>query len=79
MKKINVDTMNMIDSIRPRKVIPKTSREQLSNLAEREIDNSKKMIGNLQYDISKLQEKYAKFVDSHEEEELVKKIKSVRS
>jgi quinol monooxygenase YgiN len=69
----------MIDSIRPRKAIPKTSREQLSNLAEREIDNSKKMIGNLQYDISKLQEKYAKFVDSHEEEELVKKIKSTKS
>lgn len=60
--------MHMIDSIRPKRNIQRISKQQLSILAESSIENSKKMISNLQYDIKKLEEKFKKIVQQQQEE-----------
>ena len=44
---MNIDTMDMINNIKPRRAQRTKSRSQLSTLAEKEVENSKKMISNM--------------------------------
>jgi hypothetical protein len=46
---MNYDTMDMINNIKPRRVQRKKNKTQLSTIADREVENSKKMISNLEY------------------------------
>jgi hypothetical protein len=46
---MNYDTLDMINNIKPRKVQRTKSKTQLSTIADREVENSKKMISNLEY------------------------------
>ena len=46
---MNYDTLDMINNIKPRKVQRTKSKTQLSTIADREFENSKKMISNLEY------------------------------
>jgi hypothetical protein len=41
--------MQMIDTLKPRKNIKELTKEEQNSLAEKCIDNSKKMISNLQF------------------------------
>lgn len=63
--------MNMINNIKPRRVQRTKSKTQLSTIADREVENSKKMINNLEYQIDKLKEKYTKIVDHAEEKDVL--------
>lgn len=68
---MNYDTLDMINNIKPRKVHRTKSKTQLSTIADREVENSKKMISNLEYQIDKLKEKYTKIVDHAEEQDVL--------
>lgn len=48
LKKMNDDTLHMIDLIRPKKNVIKTSKEEMALIADRQLDNSKKNIAIMQ-------------------------------
>jgi hypothetical protein len=54
LKKMNNDTLHMIDLIRPKQVINKVPREELVLITERQIDNSRKNLSTMQLEIQKL-------------------------
>lgn len=45
---MNNDTLHMIDLIRPKKNAIKTSKEEMTIIADRQLDNSKKNIAIMQ-------------------------------
>ncbi len=63
--------MDMINNIKPRRVQRKKNKTQLSTIADREVENSKKMISNLEYQIDKLKEKYTRIVDHADEQDVL--------
>jgi hypothetical protein len=48
LKKMNSDTLQMIDLIRPKKNVNKVSKEEMATIADRQLDNSKKNISTMQ-------------------------------
>lgn len=49
LKKMNKDTMDLIENLRPRKIHKPVNRELLNQTAEKEVENSKKMIAILRH------------------------------
>lgn len=46
---MNYDTLDMIKNTKPHKMQRIMSKSQLSTLADKEVENSKKIISNLEY------------------------------
>lgn len=76
---MNNDTLHMIDLIRPKKLANKISKEEITLIADRQLDNSKKNISILQCQIEMLEAKYSKIVEHSQEQELVNKIREVKA
>lgn len=62
LKKMNKDTMDLIDSMKPKKTPRVVSKEQSHQTAEREVENNKQIVGILKHEIEKLKEKYTRIV-----------------
>jgi hypothetical protein len=62
LKKMNRDTMELIDSMKPKKSPRVVSKEHLNLTAEKEVENNKKIAGILKYEIDKLKDKYTRIV-----------------
>lgn len=54
LKKMNSDTLHMIDLIKPKRNVNKVSKEEMALITDRQIDNSKKNISTMQAEIEKL-------------------------
>ena len=59
LRKLNDDTLHMIDLIKPHKY-NQTSPQQAQKVAERQVDNRKKVIEHLQHDIKSLEEQFSR-------------------
>ena len=52
---MNDDALHMIDMIRPKKNVGSATKIEHEIVADRSLENSKKMISTMQYEIEKLQ------------------------
>lgn len=78
LKKMNNDTIEMIDTIRPKKNVPKMTKEEAIIVANKQIENSRKNIAIMQNEIDKIQEKYKRVVEQQQEVEIINKIREIR-
>jgi hypothetical protein len=78
LRKMNDDTMQIIDTILPKKKALKATREELGLLTDRQIENSRKNISIMQQEIEKLQEKYTRIAEQSQEEEITSSILAIK-
>lgn len=59
---MNNDTLEMIDTIRPKKNVSKITKEEAVVVTDKQIENSRKNIAIMQNEIEKIQEKYKRVI-----------------
>lgn len=78
LRKMNSDTIEMIDTIRPKKNVAKMTKEEAVIIANKQIENSRKNIAIMQNEIDKIQEKYKRVVEQQQEVEVLNKISEIK-
>ena len=78
LRKMNNDTIEMIDTIRPKKNVTKMTKEEAVVIANKQIENSRKNIAIMQNEIDKIQEKYKRVVEQQQEAEVINKIIKIK-
>ena len=78
LRKMNNDTIEMIDTIRPKKNVTKLTKEEAVVVTDKQIENSRKNIAILQNEIGKIQEKYKRVIEQQQEVEVTNKIIQIR-
>lgn len=78
LRKMNDDTIEMIDTIRPKKNVTKMTKEESVVVANKQIENSRKNIAIMQNEIDKIQEKYKRVVEQQQEVEILNKISEIK-
>lgn len=75
---MNNDTIEMIDTIRPKKNVTKLTKEEAVVVTDKQIENSRKNIAIMQNEIGKIQEKYKRVIEQQQEVEVTNKIIQIR-
>lgn len=78
LRKMNNDTIEMIDTIRPKKNVTKLTKEEAVVVTDKQIENSRKNIAIMQNEIGKIQEKYKRVIEQQQEVEVTNKIIQIR-
>lgn len=66
LRKMNSDTLEMIDTIRPKKNVSRITKEEAVAVTDKQIENSRKNIAIMQNEIDKIQEKYKRVVQQQQ-------------
>ena len=78
LRRLNDDTLHLIDLIRPHKHA-QSSPQQAHRVAEKQVDNRKKVIDHLQHDIRALEEQYTRLAQQQPHSELVAQQREIRA
>ena len=78
LKKMNYDTMELINHMKPKRSPKIPNKERQNSTIEMEVNNSEKMIANLHWEIENLKEKYRMIVDEHGDVETSKRAVAIK-